>query len=149
MRAACVAAMAMVLVGCAWAQEKPEAELRQQAQSASGKECIFACLHVAHLSLDGAPPLLDAGKVPEGRAKLDDVVLMVRRAVDCSLNAHKDQKGAEIETRKLIRRAHEIQRAMDSQDQPYMDDIIAKLEKERDRLLHDLFPDAAVPEKKP
>ena len=43
-----------------------------------------------------------------------------RRSVDCSLQAHKGEKAAEIDLRELIRRMKDILQTLDSEDRPHL-----------------------------
>jgi hypothetical protein len=141
----------LLAVSCA-ASQSSSADLQRRADGASGVECARLSMQTARQLLEEANRLFGAGDVKAAHKAIDGSVHYAGRAVDCSLQARKGQKPAEIDLRKLIRRMKDVTQTLDSEDRPYLAESLVKLEKQRDRLLHAIFGVAAEgrsPENKP
>lgn len=127
------------------------AEPRKTAAPAEGGDCVRTALQAAHNDLEEAKLRYAASDANAAHSALNACVGDVHRAVECSLSASRTQKKAEIELRKLSRRMATITQAVETEERPKLVHAQAEVEKERDRLLHALFGDAATspPGKKP
>jgi len=121
------------------ADQAISAELQQKADQATGKECAKLSMRVARQALDEADRLWVSGRTQDAHAAVDVSVRYARRAVECTLEARKHQKNAEIELRALIRQMNDMARMLDSEERPQLTGAVAELEKERDRLLRSIF----------
>jgi hypothetical protein len=141
----------LLLVSSCVAQEGPVADLQRRADQASGKDCVRLSIQAARGTLEAADRLFVAGDVKAAHKAVDAMVHFAGRSVDCSLQARKSEKEAEIDLRRLIRRTNDVQRTLDSEDRPHLAWSVTELEKQRDRLLHGIFGAAAgdTAEKKP
>jgi hypothetical protein len=144
-------ALLLAIPSLALAQEGSSADLQHRADAAHGKDCVRLSMQAARQSLEDANRYFTAGDVKAAHAAIDVSVHYARRSVDCSLQAHKDEKNAEIDLRKLIQRMSDVRHALDSEDRPHLTRSLTELEKQRDRLLRSMFGTAAggAPEKKP
>jgi len=128
------------------------AELQRRADQASGGDCARLSMQAAHHAAEDAKRFFGSGEVKAAHNAIDVALGDVRRAVDCSLQAHKNEKNTEIDLRRLIGRMNEVLHTLDTEDRPRLSESVVELEEQRDRLLHALFGDAAgggVAEKKP
>jgi hypothetical protein len=132
-----------LLAGFCTAQQQPEPEWQRKAEQSHGTECVKACLHAAHITLEDANKLFTGGNNDAAHSRITTSVGYVRRAVDCSVQSHKAQKQAEIELRELIRRTRDIMKTLEFADQQQVGEAVTELERQRDRLLHSLFGAAA------
>ncbi len=131
--------IALLLAACCAAQQSASTDLQRKADQASGAECVRYSMQVARKSLEDAAKLFDGGEVQAAHSAIDVSVNYVRRSVDCSVEARKGEKAAEIELRGLVRRMDDIRRTVDTEDRPHLAQSISELEKQRDRLLKALF----------
>lgn len=150
MKAQRVLPLVLLLASFCLAQQDA-AELRKKAEAAEGGDCVRIALQAAHNDLEEAHRRFAASDINAAHSALDASVGDVHRAVECSLHAARTQKKAEIELRKISRRMATIAQAVESEERPNLAHAQAEVEKERDRLLHALFGDAATSpaEKKP
>ena len=141
----------LLLVSSCIAQQRPATDLQRRAEQASGRDCVRLSMRAARETLEAADRLFVAGEVKAAHNAVDATVGYVRRSVDCSLQARKGEKDAEIELRGLIRRTKDVMQTLDSEDRPHLAWSVTELEKQRDRLLHGIFGAAAgnSSEKKP
>lgn len=132
-------------------QDGSAADLQRRADTAKGAECARLSMQAARQALEEANRYFEAGNVKAAHSAIDVSLHYVRRSVECSLQAHKNEKNAEIELRKLIRRMRDILQTLDSEDRQHLARSVTELEKQRDKLLHAIFGTAAggAPEKKP
>jgi len=117
---------------------------RKAAASAEAADCVRIALQAAHNDMEEAHRRLAASETNAAHSALDASVGDVHRAVECSLRAPKTQKKTEIELRKISRRMATIAQAVETEERPNLAHAQAEVEKERDRLLHALFGDAAT-----
>jgi hypothetical protein len=142
--------LCLLLAGYCVAQQDA-AEVRKKSETVGGVECARLSLQAARLSLDEADKRF-AGSDSKAAHQLVDLALHdVGHAVECSLKAPKYQKNAEIELRRLSRRINEMEKSLEAEESPYLRSAQAEVERQRDRLLHAMFGDAAGngTEKKP
>ncbi len=139
----------MLALSCfAW---QDTAELRKKAETAEGGDCARIALQAANNDLEEAHGRFTASDFGAAHSALDASIADVHRAVECSLRASRTQKKTEIELRRLSRRMATIAQTVETEERPNLVHAQAEVEKERDRLLHALFGDAATspPGKKP
>jgi hypothetical protein len=150
MKAQCALPLVLLLTSWCVAQQDP-AELRKKAPAAEGGECVRSAAQAAHNDLEEANRRFAASDTNAAHSALDASVGEVHRAVECSLHASRTQKKLEIELRKISRRMATMAQALETEERPNLEHAQAEVEKERDRLLHALFGDAAASpaEKKP
>jgi hypothetical protein len=109
-------------------------------------------MQAARQLLEDANRLFGVGDVKAAHIAIDSSLHYASRSVDCSLQARKSEKAAEIDLRKLIRKMKDVMQTLDSEDRPHLAQSLVELEKQRDRLLHAIFGAAAggsPPEKMP
>jgi hypothetical protein len=135
--------MVLVLAALCVAQENSPAELQRRADQANGAECAQVSMQAARHSLEDADRLFGSGGVKAAHGSIDVSLHYARRAVDCTLQARKHEKSAEIGLRELIRRMSDLRQTLDSEDRPHLSQAVFELEKQRDRLLRTLFGPAA------
>jgi hypothetical protein len=135
--------MVLLLAAVCVGQEGAPAELQRRADQASGVECAHLSMQAARQSLDAADRLFGSGGVQAAHGAIDVSLHYAGRSVDCTLEAHKHIKDAEIEMRGLIRRMNDVSQTLDSEDRAHLSKAMAELEKQRDRLLRALFGAAA------
>lgn len=134
------------------AQNASPAELQQRADQASGAECARLSMQAARQALENAKRLFAGGDSKAAHEAIDVSLAYARRAVDCSVQAHKTEKATEIDLRHLIGRAKEVLQTLDTEDQPHLSQLLTELETQRDHLLQAIFGAAAADgeaEKKP
>jgi len=150
MRAHCIPPFCLLLAGFCFAQQHAK-ETQWSGKSASGAECVRKNLQAARKSLEEADRYFVSSNTAAAHIAVDATVRDVGIAVDCSLQAHKAEKDAEIGVRELSRRMNTIRQALDIEERPYLGGALGELEKQRDRLLYGLFGDAYkdATEKKP
>jgi hypothetical protein len=139
----------LLVKACACAQSASAAELQHRADEARGMECVKLGLQAARATLTEANALFTVGNSQAGQAGVTAAVRYTRRAVECSLESHKGEKGAEIAIRQLIRHARDIAQSVDFDDRQQMTPALAELDRQRDRLLRALFGDALGGGRKP
>ena len=132
-----------LLLAFSAAAQQGTSDLSQRAESASGSDCVHLALQAAHNDIEAADHGYAASNDAVARTAIDSAVHDATRAVDCALDSPHMQKKAEIELRKLSRRMTEIARSLEVEERPYVSNAQAEIEKQRDRLLHALFGDAA------
>ncbi len=133
------------------AQDAAE-DLQQKAEHANGGDCARLNMQLAHLELEKAQRLFEAGDVKAAQNAMDASLNSVGRSVDCSLQARKREKDTEIDLRRLIAHTKEILHTLDTEERPKLSRSLTELEQQRDRLLHAIFGNAAgssATEKKP
>jgi sugar diacid utilization regulator len=121
------------------AQQIPAAELQRQADEAKGADCVHLNMAVARRSLEDGAKLFNAGDMQGARSAVDLSLHYAQRSVDCAVEAHKAEKSAEIELRRLTRRLDEIGRTVESEERQHIAQSISEFDKQRDRLLKALF----------
>ncbi len=127
-------------------------DLQRRADLATGTECIHLSMQAARQSLEEANTAFGGGDSKTAHLAIDTSLRYATRSVDCTIKAHKGEKNAEIDIRKLIHRMKDVQKTLDSEDRPHLERSLLELEKQRDRLLQFMFGAAApggAPEKKP
>jgi hypothetical protein len=135
-----------LLVSCGVASlagQDSGAELQRKADQASGRDCTRLSMQAARQASEDAKRAFASGEVKAGRSSIDVSLNYVRRAVDCSLQAHTGEKATEIDLRRLIGRMNEILHRLDTEDRPQLAQSLTELEAQRDRLLQALFGAAA------
>jgi hypothetical protein len=142
MNAARVLFVLLLMAACACAQQLSVTELQHRADLARGGECVKDGLQAARATLNEANALFTAGNNSSGHTDVGTAVRYVRRAVDCSVQSHKGAKQAEIALRQLIRHAHDIAQSVDFEDRQQIAPSLVELDRQRDRLLHEIFGDA-------
>lgn len=149
--AACVGSCAASGEASGVDQDISPADLQHRADEASGAECARLSMLAARQALEDANRLFGSGDVKAAHHAIDTSWRYARRSVDCSLRARKSEKATEINLRELIRRMDDISQTLDSVDRPHLSQVLAELEKQRQRLLQALFGAAGggAPEKKP
>ena len=149
MKAHRILPLCLFFVGFSMAQNT--AEPQKKIEPVGGIDCVRQRRRAARWSSEEANRRCAASDVPIARNAVDATLLNVHRAVECSLQARKGEKKAEIELRTLSRRMKAIAQTLDSEERPYLSHALTEVESERDRLLHVLFGDAAGTrvEKKP
>jgi hypothetical protein len=144
-----------LLAACAAQQNSPESsqrkadpaintELQQKADQASGAECEQLSMRAARQELEYADRLFLNGSTQAAHAAIDVSLHYAQRAVECTVQSRKRKKPAEIELRGFIRRMNEVARTLDSDDRQHLTQVLAELEKQRDRLLQSIFGPAAA-----
>jgi len=118
-------------------------ELQRKADQASGGDCARFSMQAARQASEDAKRSFESGDVKAARQSIDVSLDYVRRAVDCSLQAHRNEKTTEIDLRRLIGRMNEILHRLDTEDRPQLARSLTELEAQRDRLLQSLFGAAA------
>jgi len=143
--------LVLLLTGICIAQPDPVAELQHRADGAKGVDCSRLSIQVARQSLEMANRQFGTGEVKAAHTEVDRSLRYATRAVDCTLQARKGDKAAEIDLRRLIRRMKDILQTLDSEDHPHVAQSLTELEEQRDRLLRSIFGSAAEHsgEKKP
>jgi arginine utilization protein RocB len=145
-----------LLLAVSTAAQQAAPSLEQRADQASGAECIHLSMQAARERLEDANRRFLAADVKGAHDSIDASVHYAQRMVDCALQMRKGEKNAEknaeIDLRRLARRMTDIMRTLDSDDRPHLARSLVELDKQRDRLLHAMFGDAAgggAGEKKP
>jgi len=115
------------------------ADLQQNAEMAKGGDCTHLSMQAARQTLEEANRLFGAGEGKTAHADIDRAVHFAQHSVDCSVQARKGEKSAEIDLRKLIRRMKDILQTLDSEDRPHLKQSMVELESQRDRLLQSMF----------
>ena len=147
--------MVLLAAVCAAQQNSPESsprkadqainpELQQRADQASGAECAQLSMRAARQELEYADRLFLNGSTQAAHAAIDVSMHYAQRSVECTLQSRKHQKAAEIELRGFIRRMNDVSRTLDSEDRQHLTQVLAELEKQRDRLLQSIFGPAAA-----
>jgi hypothetical protein len=132
-----------LLIASSGVAQQNAAEIESRAAHAHGGDCVRLNLQAAYAQVDGASRSYDKSDVESARAALNSVVADAERTVNCALHASRSQKNAEIELRRLSRRMTELQRSLDLDERPYVEHAHAAVEKQHDRLLREIFGDAA------
>jgi len=126
------------------AQEPALKVLQAKADAARGVQCAQLSMHVARHSLEDAHQLFRNGNVDAAHEAIGTMLHYARRSVECTLEARKRQKPVEIELRALIRRVREVARTVDADERVRLTQGEEELERERDRLLKEIFGPAAA-----
>jgi len=150
MNARYILSLCLLLPGPCMAQQEA-AEMQKKAETANGVDCARLSIQAARMSLEDADRQFGASDSKGAHQSLDSAVHDVGHAVECSLHVSKYQKNTEIELRKLSRRISAMEKSLEAEEHPYLVSARAEVEKQRDRLLHSMFGDAAgsTGEKKP
>lgn len=133
-------------------QQDASSELQRKADQATGADCTRLSMQAAHEAAEDAHRFFGAGDGKAAHNEIDRSLHYVRRAVDCSLQAGKNEKATEIDLRRLIGHMKEVLQALDTEERPQLSQSLTQLEEERDKLLRAIFGEAAggrAAEKKP
>lgn len=135
--------MVLLLAAFCAGQDGSPVDLQHKADQARGAECAQLSMQAARKSLEDADHLFRGDGDQAAHGAIDVSLYYAGRSVDCTLEAHKRIKSAEIEMRELIRRMNDVRQTLDSDNQAQLSQALAQLEKQRDRLLRALFGPAA------
>jgi hypothetical protein len=119
-------------------------ELQRRADQASGAECAQLSMRAARRTLEDADHLFGDGSTQAAHAAIDVSLHYAQRSVECTVQSRKRRKAAEIELRGFIRRMNDVARTLDSEDRQHLTEVLAELERQRDRLLQSIFGAAAA-----
>jgi hypothetical protein len=134
--------LCLLLATCCMAQQDAS-EVRKKAEATSGVDCVHLFLQSGRISLEEADRRFAASDSKAAHLALDAAMRDMEHAVDCSLPVHRSQKSLEIELRELSRRTLAIEKSTESEERPYLKSVQVEIERQRDRLLHAMFGDAA------
>lgn len=156
MKARWAAAVLLGMLGTAVAQqgghaptlEQRAAAAESRAAASHGGECVHASYQAANLRLDDASQLYEDNKPARAREAVRAAVADAERITDCSLKAPRTQKTAEIDLRLLLRRLAALTNSLELDEHPYLKARQAEIDKQHDRVLHELFGDASGPSEK-
>jgi uncharacterized membrane-anchored protein len=132
-----------LLLACSCMAQQDATELRKKAEASSGIPCVRLYLQASRVGLEEADRHFAASDSKAAHEAMDAAVHDVGHAVECSLHTPKYQKNTEIELRKLSRRITAMEHSIEAEERSYLVSSRAEVERQRDRLLHSLFGDAA------
>jgi hypothetical protein len=132
-----------LVLACSCMAQQDATELRKKAESSSGVPCVRLYLQASRIGLEEADRDFAASDTKAAHQALDAAVHDVGHAVECSLHTPKSQKNAEIGLRELSRRITAMEHSIEAEERSYLASTRAEVERQRDRLLHSMFGDAA------
>ncbi len=120
-------------------KEESVDQLVARAESARPEDRPALYLEIAHLKVDLADKLYNAGNSDAGNASLQDVLSYSKKAADASIDTGKRLKGTEIALRKMAEKLRDVKRTVAFEDQSPIQQTIDQLEQMRTDLLSAMF----------
>jgi len=114
-------------------------QLKARLASARPEDRPELCIRIAQRQLTNADRFYIDGKVDEGRAAVEDIVMYSEKARDAALQTKKRLKNVEIDVRKIADRLRDVKRTLAFDDQPPVEQAIRRLEDVRTTLLQAMF----------
>jgi hypothetical protein len=121
------------------AKEETVDQLKARLASARPEDRSELCIRIAQQELRNADKFYLDGKVEEGRAAVDDIVIYSEKARDAALQTKKRLKNVEIDVRKIADKLRDVKRTLSFDDQPAVEQAIRRLEDVRTSLLQEMF----------
>lgn len=115
-------------------------ELKERVANIAVGDRPALCIRISERQLGDADRLYIAGDSAKGQTALADVVAYSELARDYAIQSHKHEKQSEIAIRKMVRKLTDMNHSVAHEDQPQIENTIARLEKVRDDLLVAMFP---------
>ena len=114
-------------------------QLIARAESARPEERPALYLEIAHLKVESADKLYNAGNSEAGNAALQEVLSYSKKATDASIDTGKRLKATEIALRKMAEKLRDVKRTVVFEDQSPIQQAIDQLEQMRTDLLSAMF----------
>jgi hypothetical protein len=121
------------------AKDESVDQLIARAESARPEDRPALYLEIAHLKVESADKLYNAGNSEAGNAVLQDVLSYSKKATDASIDTGKRLKGTEIALRKMAEKLRDLKRTVAFEDQSPIQQTIDQLEQMRTDLLSAMF----------
>jgi hypothetical protein len=121
------------------AKEEGVDQLIARAESARPEDRPALYLEIAHLKVESADKLYNAGNPEAGNASLQDVLMYSKKATDGSIDTGKRLKASEIALRKMAEKLRDVKRTVAFEDQSPIQQTIDQLEQMRTDLLSAMF----------
>ncbi len=131
--------IAFSLVVCAIARDETLEQMKARFEKTHTADRPPLGIKIAEQQLHNAGKLYYEGKVDEGRAAIDDVVLYSEKARDAATQTNKHVKNIEIDARKMAERLRDLKRTLAYEDQPPVEQAIRRMEDIRTSLLDEMF----------
>ncbi|MGA2355655.1 MAG: hypothetical protein ABSG02_14260 [Terriglobales bacterium] len=128
-----------VAIVCTAAKEETLDEMKARFESARVEDRPELGIRIARQQLRNADQLYNNGPVEQARAAVDDIVSYSEKARDAALQSNKRLKNVEIDVRKIADKLRDIKRTLAFEDQPPVEQAIARLEDVRTTLLQAMF----------
>jgi hypothetical protein len=114
-------------------------QLIARAESARPEERPALYLEIAHLKVESADKIYNAGNSEAGNAALQEVLSYSKKATDASIDTGKRLKATEIALRKMAEKLRDVKRTVVFEDQSPIQQAIDQLEQMRTDLLSAMF----------
>ncbi len=121
------------------AKDESVDQLKARVASARPDDRPELCIRIAQQQLTNADRFYIDGKVEEGRAAVEDIVMYSEKARDAALQTKKRLKNIEIDVRKIADRLRDVKRTLAFDDQPPVEQAIRRLEDVRTTQLQAMF----------